>query len=696
MDQRRRVALILAVFLLGVFLSAGCGGGGGGSDVVDDESGIVGVGADGVTIFWQYYTGENFGIGNWAEETGDGGYIMVGTKSPALGTPGDLFLFKTDDEGTLQWERPYPTSGDDWARVVRKTGDGGYLAAGYTGDPAVDTDNLLIKTDSFGAPSWMSTWDNGSYQEGQSVWPAAGGGYLFLGNSFIDHPGNIWDWDACMYSVGDGGAWAGTVECFGGANAQELAYTMEEADDGGYIVAGTRGAILYSIWLVKTDQDGHLQWQQTYGEGTAYAARAVDTDGDGAADDGFIIAGKDANPSETGSARAVVIRTDAVGGEIWRKYFGGAGFDCANGIALAGTSGVVVAGQTDSFSAFAMLYLLKLDMDGNVQWQKVKGKVDNFDMASSVREAGDGGFILAAGFGNMLVKTDKNGDTVNLGSRDVTLNVPTVSGLIDFSNATEAAAGAVDSLLLPWNMGYLGLEWLLQVLDGAAEADICDVSLSGFAISPAPTLPLSAGDAFQMTFTSCSTGAFGQTTIFNGVVDIVLDSLAGTFSSSGSYQVQTRMTTAAFGITDDVGTLTIAGGVRFARAVTPGGREEYAQDLPPGTLSVTDGAVTRDLSDFGISASDTGSGLVLGSPGESVLYSHNGPALMATITMQVQEALVFGPVMDDPVSGALSAAAPDNSAITVNIDNGSVDIAVDADGDGSVDGTIGTSWEALH
>ena len=433
MDRKLFVGLIFLVFLFITVPYLGCGGGG--DDVVEDEPGGVGIGADGVTVFWRYYTGQNFGAGSWAEETSDGGFIMVGNRGPEIETQ-DVYLFKTDHEGTLEWEQPYSTSGWDGAKVVRLTADGGYIIAGYNDRPAGDEDFLLIKTDASGVQSWMSTLDNGYIQEGQSVWPAADGGYLFLGNSYVDHPGSGYDWDACLYSVDNGGIWATTVGCFASTDVWELAYAMEEAGDGGYIIAGAKGVIGFSIWLVKTASDGHLEWEKTYGEGTAYAVRAVDDDGDGETDDGFIIAGKDNNPFTTDPAKALVIRTDAAGTEVWRKYFGGSGYDCANGIAVAGTSGVVIAGQTDSFSDFVMLYLIKLNMDGEVLWQKVKGDAENYDMANSVREVSDGGFILAAGYGDMLVKTDKNGDTVDLGERDVTMTIPSVTGIIAIRNGT--------------------------------------------------------------------------------------------------------------------------------------------------------------------------------------------------------------------------------------------------------------------
>ncbi len=65
-------------------------------------------------------------------------------------------------------------------------------------------------------------------------------------------------------SVGASSAmWSQT---YGGAD-DEIAYSLIETSDGGYAIAGFTGAITAGpryFWLVKTDSDGNMQWNQTY------------------------------------------------------------------------------------------------------------------------------------------------------------------------------------------------------------------------------------------------------------------------------------------------------------------------------------------------------------------------------------------------------------------------------------------------
>jgi hypothetical protein len=92
---------------------------------------------------------------------------------------------------------------------------------------------------------------------------------------------------------------------------------------------------------------------------------------------------------------------------------------------------------------------------------------------------------------------------------------------------------------------------------------------------------------------------------------------------------------------------------------------------------------------------DPVNGLELGADGETILYSHLSPALTASILLEIQDRLTFGPGLEDP-SGSFTVTAEDDSSLAVSLDDGSVSLAVDTDGDGSADGSLGTTWEELY
>lgn len=95
----------------------------------------------------QIFAPDIFGYsGHHAEQTEDGGYIVVGK----MWDEDDMWVVKTDESGNMEWEMRYVENYSEgyW---VTQTQDGGYIMAGYilkTGDTFYQ--GLLVKTDSEG------------------------------------------------------------------------------------------------------------------------------------------------------------------------------------------------------------------------------------------------------------------------------------------------------------------------------------------------------------------------------------------------------------------------------------------------------------------------------------------------------------------------------------------------------------------
>jgi pimeloyl-ACP methyl ester carboxylesterase len=106
----------------------------------------------------------NFGLrdnneGTSFQETTDGGFILGGF---TFNTPQDelevldvdYYVVRTDEHGTLQWQRTYGGSGEDVALSMQQTVDGGFIIAGNTGSFGTPAEAYIIKTDAQGnAPS---------------------------------------------------------------------------------------------------------------------------------------------------------------------------------------------------------------------------------------------------------------------------------------------------------------------------------------------------------------------------------------------------------------------------------------------------------------------------------------------------------------------------------------------------------------
>jgi len=363
------------------------------------------------------------------QQTSDGGYIVAGeTVSFGAGYT-DIFLLKTDALGNLQWAKTFGGSSYDYARSVQQTSDGGYIVAGYTlSFGAGGYDVFLLKTDASGNLQWAKTFGGSSWDEARSVQQTSDGGYIVAGYTLSFGAGG----DVFLLKTDASGnlQWAKT---FGGSSG-DVAFSVQQTSDGGYIVAGVTlsfGAGYEDVFLLKTDASGNLQWAKTFGGSDYDRAYSVQQTSDG----GYIVAGYTLSFG-AGGYDVFLLKTDASGNLQWAKTFGGSSYDYAWSVQQTSDGGYIVAGYTRSFGAGGYdVFLLKTDASGNLQWAKTFGG-SSLDEARSVQQTSDGGYIVAGytlsfgagGWDVFLLKTDANG---NIGTcaivRSPTVNTPSPS-----------------------------------------------------------------------------------------------------------------------------------------------------------------------------------------------------------------------------------------------------------------------------
>ncbi len=195
--------------------------------------------------------------------------------------------------------------------------------------------------------------------------------------------------DSLFAGAGPAVEWTKT---FGGTN-DDWADSVQQTSDGGYIVAGLTksfSAGKSDAYLVKTDCDGNRLWQKTFGGNNDDCAYAVQQTSDG----GYIIAGETTSFG-AGLSDAYLVKTDSEDNLLWQKTFGGKDSDRAYFVQQTFDKGYVIAGMTDSFGAGKTdTYIIKTDSEGNLQWQKALGGVNN-DWAHAVQQTSDGGYIIA-------------------------------------------------------------------------------------------------------------------------------------------------------------------------------------------------------------------------------------------------------------------------------------------------------------
>jgi len=283
---------------------------------------------------------------------------------------------------TIQWQHMYGGENDDNNNYSIHTKDGGFLMAGNTSSKTGNVTGFYGNTD---------------------IWVVK-----------TDSIGNIM-WERCY------GGWAD--DYIVGNDA------VKETNDSGYIIAGgtnsdngdlslcPTGHICGSIWVIKINRLGDIQWQKRYGGSHIDDAHSIQQTFDG----GYVFAGF--TTSNDGDVSGIhgssssgyyqpdmwVVKLDDTGSIQWQKCLGGSSNEVANSIMQTTDSGFIVGGHcmssdgdvaghhADSIPNWDN-WVVKLNSIGNIEWQRCIGGSSDEDI-SNIKQTRDGGYIYTAYIG---------------------------------------------------------------------------------------------------------------------------------------------------------------------------------------------------------------------------------------------------------------------------------------------------------
>jgi hypothetical protein len=373
------------------------------------------VSVDASSMWSRTYGGAGDDLASSVIQTSDGGYAIAG-QTYSFGAGGsDFWLVKTDESGNMEWNKAYGGTTYDYAYSVIQTSDGGYAVSGRTESFGVGNDDFwLVKADVAGNMQWNKTYGGTNYDYAFSMVQTSDGGYALAGPTGSFGAGGSDFWLVKTDSVGNM-EWNMTY----GGTGNEDAWSIIQTIDGGYLLAGGTTPLTTNntdLWLVKTDESGNMEWNQTYGgTGVDYAYSLVAT-----SDGGYAIAGG-TNSSDAGQGDFWLVKTNTLGNMQWNKtYDGGTNSDAASSVIQTSDGGYAVLGTRTSFTGDSPFnvtveqdsWLIKTDASGNMEWNKTLTGY----FCSMVATA-DGGYAIAGGTSSFgygggdfwLVKTDEFG-----------------------------------------------------------------------------------------------------------------------------------------------------------------------------------------------------------------------------------------------------------------------------------------------
>ncbi|MEA3282136.1 MAG: hypothetical protein U9Q68_06170, partial [Euryarchaeota archaeon] len=200
-----------------------------------------------------------------------------------------------------------------------------------------------------------------------------------------------------------------------GGDGSDNAYSVEQTDDGGYILTGYKAFPERKVWLLKTDSSGVREWDRAFGGDSSWGQSVRQTN-----DSGYIVTGFTETYGD-GGYDVWLIKTDSSGNEVWNKTFGNTDQDYGKSVRQTSDGGYIVAGSTDiqigSGTQYAA-WLIKTDFSGKEDWNQTYDYDTGMDEFYSVQQTSDGGYIAAGyskntttggRYGIWLLRTDSDG-----------------------------------------------------------------------------------------------------------------------------------------------------------------------------------------------------------------------------------------------------------------------------------------------
>lgn len=347
-------------------------------------------------------------------------------------------VIKLDRNGNVLWQKAYDGAKSDYAQSIRETSDGGYIIAGGSESfGAGSYDYWVLKLNGDGNVLWQKTYGELSSDFAHTIRETTDGGYIVAGYSLV---GSTYKPTLLKLDSNGNILWQ---KRYGGSlpNYSFSTISIQETSDRGYIVATTN---THDYWIMKLNSDGNVLWQKRYSAGIDYTNSIQETP-----DGGYIVAGHGCCFG-AGYYDIWLLKLDSNGNVLWQKTYGGTDLDYANSILVTVDGGYIVAGSTRSFGVSTNFWVLKLDSGGNILWQKTYGSAASHDWANSIQETTDGGYIISGTM--MILKIDSEGNLDfcgMVGTSNATVTDTNVSPVDSTATVSDIFATITDTTVVP-------------------------------------------------------------------------------------------------------------------------------------------------------------------------------------------------------------------------------------------------------
>jgi len=300
--------------------------------------------------------------------------------------------------------KTYDGSGNDVGSYVATTADGGYVIVGKTNSfGAGGYDVWLLKTNASGDTLWTKTYGGISDDEGRCVQQTADGGYIIAANTTI--PGHYND--GWVFKTDANGLieWDYT---FGNELNMDGASFVLDDDEGNFIVTGTVNGKSH---VFKIDGSGNIIWEETYFSNNSSATTSICP----IANNRYAVVGTFQNVSGGWWYPNMFIIENT--GELvtqltWLQYESGA----INFVTPSSDQGMLFGGAWTEAPA-----LMRLSYSGMDVWEYIYPQTGLYNYMNSAVLNDDGSFVVVGNWeSGAMLEINDSGDT--LWTRSGTLN----------------------------------------------------------------------------------------------------------------------------------------------------------------------------------------------------------------------------------------------------------------------------------
>ena len=360
----------------------------------------------------QTFGGSKNDVAKSVVSTVDGGFAVLGYTQSLDGDITDkatenydFWMLKFDSEAQLEWNKTYGGSGDERGRSLIETSDGGYALLGYSdssdGDVSSNNGNRdfwLVKINASGVLSWQKSFGYEGEDEGVSIIETSDNHLMLSGVLDVTASGGEGNQGRFSTRHAGGDYWAIKItptgdivwsRFYGGTFTDSPTGIKETLNDGLISVGGSdsndvdisnnKGS--YDFWIVKSDRNGDIVWEKSFGGSEIDEARDVISDGTG---NHIIVGDTRSNDQDVafnnGAADLWVIKVSNSGELLWNTSIGGSNFDVARSISTTFNNEFIIAGSSRSSNGDVSknqgqndAWVLKLDNSGQLLWETTIG-----------------------------------------------------------------------------------------------------------------------------------------------------------------------------------------------------------------------------------------------------------------------------------------------------------------------------------